>query len=494
MDRVNEEIINYDLIEDVLLILLVNPERNESLLPPEGADLSEGAVLIFLPGFGEIRTLTERLEGSRSLGNKQRFDIIPMHSTLSPQDQRRAFIKPKKGCRKIILSTNIAETSVTIPDVVAVIDAGRVREVRVDKRTSTSRLVTDWCSRASAKQRAGRAGRVQPGICLKLYSSLTVSQVMKEAAQPEIRRVPLEDVCLTILAGSFADSCMEFLNQTPQPPSEEAVRSALRVLRDVGAIELVEKDSKDKKTSEQLTSLGRHLAKLPVDVRLGKMLIFGCLFTCIDPVLTVAASLSCKSPFSAFVNDALQAKAKHKVFAHENSDFLTLCNVWEAYENASSSGMTKARNFCYDNYLSFSALREIADTRRHFVELLFGIGFLDRSRLSAGDTNGGDKRKTSSQDLQNSLYNVNRYNFDVVHSVICAGLYPNVGHLVPNESGSGERHLWHRKERLYFHSSSVNSKLKTTCRYPTSWIAFHEKFGTQHRVSVSSTWYVTCDT
>jgi HrpA-like RNA helicase len=117
MDRVNEEIINYDLIEDVLILLLVEPDRNEVLLPPEGASLSNGSVLVFLPGFGEIRALTERLEGSRSLGNKQRFDIIPMHSTLSPQDQRRAFLKPKKGCRKIILATNIAETSVTIPDV-----------------------------------------------------------------------------------------------------------------------------------------------------------------------------------------------------------------------------------------------------------------------------------------------------------------------------------------------------------------------------------------
>ena len=97
MDRVNEEIINYDLIEDVLLMLLVQPERNETLLPPEGASLSEGAVLVFLPGLGEIRAVTEMLGGNRSLGNKQKFDVIPMHSTLSPQDQRRAFLKPKKG-------------------------------------------------------------------------------------------------------------------------------------------------------------------------------------------------------------------------------------------------------------------------------------------------------------------------------------------------------------------------------------------------------------
>jgi HrpA-like RNA helicase len=104
MDRVNEEVINYDLIEDILFVLFVEPERNDILLPPEGSRFSEeGSVLVFMPGFGEIKSLTDRLEGNRVFRNKERFDIVPMHSTLSPQDQRRAFIKPKEGCRKIIL-------------------------------------------------------------------------------------------------------------------------------------------------------------------------------------------------------------------------------------------------------------------------------------------------------------------------------------------------------------------------------------------------------
>lgn len=121
MDRVDEQVINYDLIQDVLSLLLIETEHNDMLLPPDSVDVpdfSRGAVLIFLPGLGEIRSLTERLEGSRSFGDKRRFDIIPMHSTLSPREQRRAFLNPKKGCQKIILSTNIAETSITIPDVV----------------------------------------------------------------------------------------------------------------------------------------------------------------------------------------------------------------------------------------------------------------------------------------------------------------------------------------------------------------------------------------
>jgi len=118
MERVNEEVINFDLIEDILTLLLLNQDSNASLVAPDGADLSKGSILVFFPGLGEIRAMTERLEGNRRLGNKQQFEIIPMHSTLSSRDQRKAFVPAKSGCRKIILSTNIAETSVTIPDVV----------------------------------------------------------------------------------------------------------------------------------------------------------------------------------------------------------------------------------------------------------------------------------------------------------------------------------------------------------------------------------------
>jgi hypothetical protein len=117
MDRVDETSINYDLIEDALELILLKYDKSCGLVPPENANLSDGGVLIFLPGIGEIRTLAERLSGSRLFGTSK-FDIVPLHSTLSSSDQRRAFHKANKGCRKIILSTNIAETSVTIPDVV----------------------------------------------------------------------------------------------------------------------------------------------------------------------------------------------------------------------------------------------------------------------------------------------------------------------------------------------------------------------------------------
>jgi ATP-dependent RNA helicase DHX29 len=487
MHRVNEQVINYDLVEDVLNLLLIRPDTNDYLVAPEGADvLSKGSVLVFLPGLGEIRSLTERLEASRTLGNRKRFEVIPMHSTLSSNDQRKAFIPAKAGCRKIILSTNIAETSVTIPSVVCVIDAGRVREVRQNKRTSTSTLVTDWCSKASAKQRAGRAGRVQPGICLKLYSSLTANVVMKDASEPELRRVPLEEICLSILASGFSSSCREFLLQAPQPPSEESIQAALTVLLEVGAISLEEREG-SRTPIETLTPLGIHLSKLPVDVRLGKMLIFGALFHCLDKVLTVAAALSSQSPFATFVTDAKLAQAKQKAFADSESDFLTLCNVWEAYSETSSE--SAGRKFCHANYLSHSALREIRDARLQFLDLLCTIGFVNRSQVSgdSGD-NRNSRRQWNDAALQASIFNENGDKIEVIHAVLCAGLYPNVAHLVSPPGSSLNAHsIWHKQERLYFHSSSVNSKFKTSAN---KWIAFHEKFATPHRVSVSTTCFV----
>jgi ATP-dependent RNA helicase DHX29 len=480
MDRVNEEVINYDLIEDILNLLLCRPENNSTLLAPDGADLSTGSVLVFLPGLGEIRSMTERLEANRSLGDSRRFEIIPMHSTLSSKDQRRVFVPAKHGCRKIILSTNIAETSVTIPDVICVLDSGRVREVRRNKRTSTSILVTDWCSKASAKQRAGRAGRVQPGLCLKLYSSRTGQIVMKPASEPELRRVPLEEVCLQILASDFATSCMDFLCQAPQPPSEESVEAAVNVLIEVGAIEVLEeKSSSKRKAVERLTPLGQHLAKLPVDVRLGKMLIHGALFRCMDKVLTIAAGLSSQSPFSTFVIDANVAKAKQRAFADPDSDFLTICNVWESYCGAAATSVSAGRKFCQSNYLNYVALREIGDARRQFLDLLCSIGFLDRKAVIKNNS------RVDSKALHSSTFNENGENPDLVHAVICAGLYPNVAHL--EQPTSGEYTMFHKDERLHFHNSSVNSKKK---RFSDGWVVFHEKFGTPHRVSVSTTCFV----
>jgi len=252
----------------------------------------------------------------------------------------------------------------------------------------------------------------------------------------------------------------------------------MKVLYDVGAIERI---GTGMQQSERLTPLGLHLAKLPVDVKLGKMLIFGSLFQCIDPILTIAASLSSKSPFAAFVGDAAVAKAKQRVFADPDSDFMTFCNVWDSYEAACDMSASAGRRFCQENYLNHLALREIGDARRQFLDLLCGIGFLDRKRVM------GHGARMDPKLLKPCQFNRHAKKEEVIHAVICAGLYPNVLRL--EHSASMQYSMWHKDERIYFHSASVNAAKK---RFLSSenWVLFHEKFGTPTRTSVSTTAFV----
>jgi HrpA-like RNA helicase len=487
MDRVDETVINYDLIEDILEELFLKAGStvfvppcledtgNPSVeLPTDKESSITGSVLIFLPGIGEIRTLTERLTGSKQFGDSKRFYIIPLHSSLSSTEQKRAFIPSKFGCRKIIISTNIAETSVTIPDVVYVIDSGRFREITRDRRNDTRRLIATWCSKASVKQRSGRAGRVRPGVCLKLYSSLTENQIMKSTTDPELRRIPLEEVCLTILASDFCNSCSDFLSQTPQPPSVDAVQSALNALKDVGAVETFGDDVDPTTRNESLTALGRLLAKLPVDVRVGKMLIYGSLFNCIDSIMTIAASLTAsKSPFVTSFENRQELKAVHAHFVQPFSDFLTFVNVWKAYRQSEVLGL--GRKFCNENFLNYSTMIEVQDSRRHFLDLLSGLGLIDRTEWEYDE-----------QKLMSCKYNKNCDVDHLVDAIVYAGLFPNVAFFTRTNSVA-DVSVFHKSEQLFV-QSSVNSKISVSP--PSSWITFFEKFGTERRVTVSKTAFI----
>ena len=351
LQTVDEEKINFELIE--LLVALIADEYEE------------GAILIFLPGMAEIRGLHERLLGTLE-DVERRFVLIPLHSTLSSEEQRLTFSKPPPGVRKVVMATNIAETSITIDDVVFVIDSGRVRETQYDPVSRMSSLVTAWCSRASSRQRRGRAGRVREGYCFHLYSSARESS-LADFTTPEILRTPLDALCLQIKVLRLGD-VREFLAQAIEPPPEGAIASALRSLMELDAVD----------AADELTPLGHHLAELPVDARLGKMMLYGAMFSCLDPVLTIAASVGFRSPFLAPMDKRDEAdEAKRKLAGHgATSDHLTLVRAYAGWIRAKARGRAHERDFLAKAFLSAQTLRQISEMRQQYVELLDQIGFL----------------------------------------------------------------------------------------------------------------------
>jgi HrpA-like RNA helicase len=265
LSRVSDDMINYELIIHLLEHICFN--------------CPEGAILVFLPGLAEITRLYEDIsdEQASALARNGNIMIFPLHSSLASGEQKLVFERPPPGVRKVVIATNIAETSITIDDVVYVVDACRMKENRWDAAAGMSSLTEDWVSKASARQRKGRAGRVQPGICYHLVSSQKYD-TFEEYQVPEMLRVPLDGLILQIKLLELGEPS-DFLGMAIESPSSGAVEASLELLRSLDAI--------NEEDDDRLTPLGYHLAALPVDVRIGKMLIFGAILGVTEPVLTM---------------------------------------------------------------------------------------------------------------------------------------------------------------------------------------------------------------
>lgn len=249
--NVDESITNYALIAD-LLEYICNLEE-------------EGAILVFLSGLGEIKAAMEEIT-KREYFQSDNAIIYPLHSSLSNAEQTAIFQRPPRGKRKIVLSSNIAETSITIDDVVFVIDTGRVKENRYDDLNKMQTLSECWVSKASARQRKGRAGRVKPGFCWHLYSSHTHDKILDDYQLPEMLRVGLEDLILQILVLDLG-SPTSFLAKAVDPPTELSVKNALQLLESLGAAEVLwdnDDETKEFVVPTSLTALGYHLGKKEV--------------------------------------------------------------------------------------------------------------------------------------------------------------------------------------------------------------------------------------
>ncbi|XP_075003593.1 putative ATP-dependent RNA helicase DHX57 isoform X4 [Calonectris borealis] len=347
-----------------------------------------GAVLIFLPGLAEIKMLYEQLQSNALFNNRhsKRCVVYPLHSSLSSDEQQSVFLRPPAGVIKIIISTNIAETSVTIDDVVYVIDSGKMKEKRYDPSKGMESLEDTFVSKANALQRKGRAGRVASGVCFHLFSSHHYNHQLIKQQLPEIQRVPLEQLCLRIkiLEMFSAQSLHSVLSRLIEPPRTESLRASKLRLQDLGALT----------PDEKLTPLGYHLASLPVDVRIGKLMLFGTIFRCLDPALTIAASLAFKSPFVSPWDKREEANKKKLEFAVGNSDYLALLQAYKGWRLSIKEGSQSSYNYCRENFLSGRVLQEIASLKRQFTELLSDIGFV-KEGLRARDiekkwSQGGD--------------------------------------------------------------------------------------------------------
>ncbi|KAI1390747.1 P-loop containing nucleoside triphosphate hydrolase protein [Hypoxylon trugodes] len=320
----------------------------------------KGGILIFLPGVAEINRTVNQLKSIPSL------HVLPLHASLDTREQRRVFTSPPPGKRKVVVATNVAETSITIDDIVAVIDTGKVKETSFDPQNNMRKLEETWASRAACKQRRGRAGRVQAGKCYKLYTR-NLEERMAERPEPEIRRVPLEQLCLSVRAMGTRD-VGGFLGRTPTPPEITAVENAIKMLQRMGALD-----------GEELTALGQQLAMIPADLRCGKLMIYGAIFGCLDKSVSIASILSTKSPFVSPPEKRDDAKAARMQFSQGDGDLLTDLRAFQQWKAMSDEGtpQRQLRQFCDANFLSNQTLSDISATRVQYYSALAELGIRD---------------------------------------------------------------------------------------------------------------------
>jgi ATP-dependent helicase HrpA len=319
---------------------------------------SAGDVLIFLPGERDIRETADQL-GGRFAGEAE---IIPLFGRLSAGDQQRAFATA--GRRKLVIATNIAETSLTIPGIRFVIDAGLARISRYNPRTRTRRLPIEPVSQSSANQRKGRAGRMQDGVCIRLYSEEDFA-ARPAFTQPEIQRANLAEVILRMKAFGLGDiETFPFV----QPPPPGAISSGYSLLQELGALD----------GERALTPLGRDLARLPIDPTLGRMLLQSQVEHASRELLIIAAGLSIQDPRERPFDQKEAAAAAHKRFADPASDFLTLLRLWDAvhdeWERLRTQG--QRRRFCKQHFLSYLRMREWQDLHAQLHDALEELGQL----------------------------------------------------------------------------------------------------------------------
>ena len=377
--------------------------------PPEGEELDlprdvsaairtlppDGDVLVFLPGERDIRETADHMRQSPFHSGD---DVIPLLASLPAAEQRRAFLPSPK--RRVILATNVAETSLTIPGIRAVVDSGLARISRYVHRTQVQRLQVEPVSQASARQRAGRCGRLGPGICIRLYSEADFLS-REPYTPPEVLRSSLAGVILTMLDLRLGDiERFPFLD----PPRPAMVREGLKELLELGAIARIGgRAPGDGERGIGLTPTGRKLARIPVQPRLARILLAASEFATLPSALPVVAAMSCDDPRRRPVDEKEKADQAHSQFRVQGSDFLGTLKLWNWWdEQCKSLSQTQLRKLAQKTYLSYPKMREWRDLVRQLADMSRRLG------LDVENDNGGP---------------------DSLHRALLTGLLARIGHL-----------------------------------------------------------------
>ncbi|AXM98435.1 ATP-dependent RNA helicase HrpA [Pseudomonas plecoglossicida] len=362
-----------------------------------------GDVLVFLPGEREIRDAAEILRKAQL----RHTEILPLYARLSPAEQQRIF--QSHSGRRVVLATNVAETSLTVPGIRYVIDTGTARISRYSYRAKVQRLPIEAVSQASANQRKGRCGRVEPGICIRLYSEEDFNG-RPAFTDPEILRTNLAAVILQMLHLRLgAIDAFPFI----EPPDGKAISDGFNLLQELSAVN----------RENQLTPLGRQLARLPIDPRMGRMLLEGARQGSLQEVLIVASALSVQDPRERPPERQQAADQAHAQWKDVDSDFAALVNLWRGFEEQRQAlTANPLRNWCRKNFLNYLRLREWRDAHRQLALIC--------------------------RDLQLTV-NKEPSDYQKMHKAILSGLLSQIGHKAEEGDYQGAR-----QRRFWVHPSS----------------------------------------
>ncbi|HKC45336.1 MAG TPA: ATP-dependent RNA helicase HrpA [Burkholderiales bacterium] len=369
-----------------------------------------GDVLVFLPGEREIREAAETLRKH----HPPRTEILPLYARLAARDQERVF-KAHPG-RRIVLATNVAETSLTVPGIRYVVDPGLARVKRYSYRHKVEQLQVERISQAAAKQRAGRCGRVAAGVCIRIYDEEDFGK-RPAFTDPEVLRSSLAAVILRMKSlGLGAVEAFPFI----EPPAPRAIADGYALLQELGAVD----------DTRELTEVGSALAKLPLDPRIGRMVLAAKEEVCLPEALIIAAALAVQDPRERPLDRAQAADEAQKKFADEKSDFLSYLKLWRFFdEGIHHDSNRKLHQACREHFLSFNRMREWRDVQSQLKELVGDLGW-----------KVGEPARDAGEDAR-------------IHRALLAGLLGNVG--LRTEEGN---YLGARGIKFWVHPGSVLAK------------------------------------